>query len=250
MKKSIIILSIIIAIVFMEDFFREQKRFYPPSVDFKEAVDATLTEKLPDRIFDLVWDIPFTFNAIFESLDGYDLQGNVPTLSPTDYSGVRLQTAATLNSFSFMTKLMGDSSPSDIQLNKKLRIKFRIETGSSLTNITSHFTLGTFGVSEVYFGFELSGTTLSGSSSNADTASSNAIALKTLAINTAYVLEARYLPNKKVIFLIDGIEVGTITTELPYDNGSISRIFEAYVKTTEAVAKTIYLTRYSFLREN
>lgn len=254
MKNIILFVGLAIIIIMTDNYLFENQQqrqsFYPPTVDFKEAVDATLTEKLPDKIFDLMWDIPFYYITIFESLDGYDLQGNVPTLSPVNFPGVRLQTAASLNSFSSMTKWISDSSPADILLNKKIRAKFRIETGASLSNITANFTIGTFGISETYFGFELSGTTLSGSSSNPDTTSSNAIALKTLAINTAYVLEVRYEPNKKVIFLIDGIEVGSLTSELPYDNGSLAYMFEAYVRTTNTLAKALYLTRYSMLIEN
>lgn len=258
MKKAVYVLIVLnligLAIIMAtNDFNFGQKQnnqsFYPPSVDFKQATEQAMNEILPNKIFDLIWDISFYWNTIFESLDGFALGGNVPTIDPVNFGGVNLTTTAVANNSSYLYKIIGDGQQSPVVFNKKTRIKYHIDT-SVLTNITAFFTLGTYGIGEEYYGFEIVNGVLKGSSSNADTGSSNAITLMTLSASTTYILEAKYNPNDKIVFIVNGIEVGIIKNELPTpDNMGLGFLCNAQVKTTDTVAKTINLKRFFILQE-
>lgn len=217
---------------------------YPPSVDFKAAVNQILDESLAEKVFNF-WRDNFYYPTFFESLSGYALSGNVPTINEL---GANLQTAASLNSTSRMAKQPNAGSTRNfLNLKNRLISRIVIVTGNSLTNITGNFTLGLFGANEEYVGFELSGTTLKGSSSNTNTAGSNAITLKTLAVNELYELEIRYLSGNKIVFLVNNSEVGSLTTQLPNIVGGFTLLNDFNIKTTDANAKSVGVIFFDLL---
>jgi hypothetical protein len=202
------------------------------------GIDSQIIQ-LKDISFDTsLWDKYSYWSTFFESIDGYSKQGNAPTISEI---GVTLATAASLNSTSTLLK---DPQVNLIpNFNKVSRFRLGIEFGaSSLSNVQATFSLGTYGVGEVYYGFEVSGSTLKGSSSNQNTGSSNAITLKTLSVSTNYELEARFTPNRSIQFFVGGNLVGILRNELPVDTNS--RLLEFYIKTTNSTAKSVIVSYY------
>ena len=237
MKKSIIILSIIIAIIFMADFFGEQKRFYPPSVDFKEAVDATLTEKLPDRIFNLVWKKTFHWITFFESIDGF-----------TKTAGT------TLTSDQYITFLTTNVSGNNQYIEKKPLYQGLI-TFSQKSYFRSDLYFVNNTAQTIYlivgqktgdaYGFKVINGTIYGVTRNG--ANESTISLGSITAGDDMNLEARYYPNDKVIFLTDSVEKGTLSINLPSPANVASQfLFYADITTDEAVAKEMRMSFFQY----
>ncbi len=245
MKRAVYLLTIGIiglAILMATDKFEFEKPSkasqYPPSVDFKEAVNLTLNEILKDKLYGFIRDDHYKISTFFESIDGYAKQGNVPTL---DELGVHLATAASLNSTSILFK-----QPTNNILSFREKSYFKIVvTFDNISNVVAYLTVGQFGISEEYYGFELSGATLKGSSSNANTGSSNAINLKTISAITTHELKVQFNPNDKVIFYVNDVEVGSLKTELP-SNNAFSIIPFLQIKTTDTSSKTMHIDYFEY----
>lgn len=218
--------------------------FNPPSEDFKQAVRASLEDILPQKTLDEVWK-KIRITTVFESLDGYTLAGNSPTL---DGTGIALATAASLNSTSQAYKTPISTFILKAAPKARMRVSVDYNTGS-LTSSISHLVVGTYGSGSNYFGFETSGTTLSGSSgSSAGTQST--VSLETISEGTYYNLEARLDKlNNKIVFLVDGVEKGTITTNVPDTSNIFSRFMDFYIKTTNTSAKSMAVSFFDYVQE-
>src|SRR3990167_3800269 len=103
MKWITIILIVIIILMATDKFFEENnglpdgQSFYPPSVDFKAAVEETVDEILSDKIFDFMWK-NFYWNDLFDNVDGWTIDDNAG-VSNVDIGngGVLLETLAVSN---------------------------------------------------------------------------------------------------------------------------------------------------------
>ena len=246
MKKTILIvaLSAIILgliIIMIDNFEFEPKQnnqsFYPPSVDFKQAVDATLTEKLPDRIFDLVWKKTFHYSTFFESIDGF-----------TKTAGT------TLTNDQYITFLTTNVSGNTQSLEKKPLYQGLI-TFSQKSYFRSDLYFVNNTAQTIYlivgqktgdaYGFKVINGTIYGVSRNGS--NETTISLGSITAGDDMNLEARYYPNDKVIFLTDSVEKGSLTTNLPSPAEAASQfLFYADITTNEAVAKEIRMSFFEY----
>lgn len=192
---------------------------------------------------DLVWRKYFYYYTFFESVDGLTRTGTVTI----DGTGVTLNTGA--GTASIIKEPLVQASVGSIDFAKHSRIRFGVEFGAgSLSSVVAYFTLGTFGIGENYYGFNISNSTLRGSSSNANTTASNAIDLQTLSVSTSYELEARFYPNvKKIIFSVNGVQRGILRSDLP--TGTSANVLSAIIGTTDSATKTVVVSYHEILQK-
>jgi len=219
---------------------QSQASNYPPSVDLKVAVDSVLDENLPDKIFDLIWKKTFHWITLFESLDGFNFTAGAT--QSTNGSYVELKTSSTLNN--------------EVEINKQpawqglitfsQRSYFR--TNISFTDITDqtiYATVGNKGTTN-YYGFKIVADALYGVSYDGTT--EKTILLQTITATT-FNLEARYLPSNKIVFLVDSVEKGTITVNLPIPvKTSNVQLMDIRIKTTATAVKTIQVSFFEYLQ--
>jgi len=191
---------------------------------------------------DLLWNKFFYSHTFFESVDGYTKTGT----ATIDGTGVTLNTGSTNSAL--VKEPLVQAAVGSLDFSKESRIRFGIEFGaSSLSAVTARFTFGTFGIGENYYGFEITNAALSGSSSNGDTSSSNAISLATLVGGTSYELEARLFPKSGIHFYVDGAKKGILRSELP--SGTSANLMEAGITTTNASVKTVVISYHELLQK-
>lgn len=212
---------------------------YPIDPVSKFVLEQTTDDFLPSKIFDLFWKKLFFFQTFFESTSGFTTTGTI-TLTGTD---VKIETAATLNATASIVK-----QPSwQGFLNFNQRSAFR--AALILNQVAAqeiYIVTGNVGATDKRYGFKVVNNTLKGVSHDGTT--EKTIDLQTVSASTVYNLEARFLPNQQVQFLVDNKEMGVITENLPYTDGPRSQLMTAQVKTTEAVAKSIQLSFFQYLQ--
>jgi hypothetical protein len=231
----------------------------PPVLSYPlDPIDEGIIRKaVSDRIlgpaiFDAVWRNLYYYSFQYESLDGLSLQGNVPTI---DSTGITMATAAVLNSTSGIVK--DATAQKALTFGKRQAFRLTLEFGAaSLSNVTAHFSVGVFGIGENYYGFELANSTLKGSSSNGNTSTTNAVTLATLSGATSYEIEACLDPiAKRVVFLVNGVEKGNVTTEIPSGTSAsgvltpLGNIIDWQIKTTDANAKTVSIGNFELIQQ-
>ena len=226
--------------------------FYPPNESFKRAVEESMDEILPEKILDLVWNDYLYYHSFFESLDGWSLTDSSGGGSGVTGAGVTLETGATSGNQSTMLKSPDHASILSFDKSSRFRSGFEILTAST-SNIEFAITFGESinSLTDNHYGFRLDAGVLKGVC--ADGSAISEVDLLTITAQTRYLIEARYLPNDKVIFYVsDGaisnelIERGVLTTNLPTGNVGVTdnAWFRFYIETLENAAKQLY---FSFL---
>ena len=246
MKRAVIILliSIGLTIIMTDNFDFGQKQsnqsFYPPSVDFKAAVDATLTEKLPDRIFDLVWKKTFHYSTFFESLDGFEKTAGVSLTS--DQYITLLTTAVSGNNQNISKKPLIQGLITFSQKSYfRSDLYFVNNTAQTIYLIVGQKTADAYG-------FKIVNGTIYGVTRNG--ANESTVSLGSITAGDDMNLEARYYPNDKVIFLTDSIEKGVSTTNLPSSANSPTQfLFYTDITTNEAVAKEMRMSFFEYFQK-
>lgn len=226
---------------------------YPLDTKSKEILRKILAEPgfLRPLAFDLLWKNVYYYSPMYESLDGLSLTGNAPTIDDT---GITMATTAVANNISGVIK----GSPANAaSLSFAKRSAFRVNVTfqvGALTASTGHYMVGPYaanaGVSADFYGFTLAGTALSGSTCNADAGTAATIALVTLSETpNVYELEARHEPGRAVVFYVNGVEKGSLSSTLPFTNSEIGTIVDWEIKTTNTDAKTALVGAYEFMQE-
>lgn len=247
MKNIIWAIILIIAIIMATNFFKfgeSQAGQYPSTLDFRAAVEQILGDILTDKFLDKAWE-RVRITTVFESLDGYTKAGNVPTI---DSSGVNLLTAASLNSTSELSKTPISLYVLKAAPNSRMRLSVTFNTGA-LSNSESHFVVGAYGAGNNYFGFETLNSALKGSVSK-NGGSKSTVELGTISTGQYYDLEAIMDKGNKVIFLVDGVEKGVISDNVPDTNDIFSSLLEFYLKTTNASAKSASVSFFDYIQES
>jgi hypothetical protein len=73
--------------------------------------------------------------------------------------------------------------------------------------------------------------------------------LRILVGGATVILEARFTPNQKCVFYIDGVEAATLTTGLPSGNGGALSLARAYITNSAAEDKSIAYTIWEFYQK-
>ncbi len=174
----------------------------------QESMKGVFKEFLVDFIYETVWKEFLHFSTIFESIDGYTVTvtgaGGVVVdpdgllITPTG-GGADPGTALLARA---PNPSLGGSDRSIPYLSWKqpsaIRANFMI---SAVSNLLAYIVRGndpTLGIS--FYGFKMDDDTLQGAVH--DGTSETAIDLMTIAANTQYIVEAKYYPGDKIIFLV------------------------------------------------
>ena len=183
----------------------QTNKFYPPSEDFKSAVKSVIDDILIDKIFDTIWKKTFHYITFFESFDGFSVGD-----AAIAHDHLTLTTQATTNDTATVVK------QPDLQGRLTFSQSSRFASGfqaDQITNQTVYLTIGGVVSGNEGYGFKIINGNLYGVTHDGTT--ENTILLQTISASTGYNIEARYIPSDKVIFLVNSIEKGVISSNLP-----------------------------------
>ena len=255
--SAILIVSIIA--MFITDFYEFDKpsqaqSFYPPSVNFKEAVSSALKEILwqnPDVIRDILWAKDTNFFTLFESLDGFDVNDGTGTVE-TGVAGTQLTltTTAINNEFAELTKKPSQQGLYTFSQSGRFRTNFN--TGS-VANVTVWIVHGS--LSGQAYGFKIINNSLYGFTRDSGGTEATVL-LQTISASYNYNIEARYMPDQKVVFLADDPtttpitkirELGILKTNLPTPAATInSNLLDIKLQTNTTAVKTMTISFFQY----
>lgn len=181
----------------------------------------------------------FHWTTFFESLDGYSVTDGVSIAG----TGVTITTDGSGINTDYMTKLPAYNF-NILSWNKDRKIRTHIKFDTN-TNQTIELVSGLAGADN-HIGFKVTDGTLYGTCGNSDGAGSQTT-LSLGAISTAAAgmsLEVNYRAGKSATFIVDGVDLGTITSDLPTGIGSAARLMYFEITEAEAVAKSFKFSFY------
>jgi len=253
---------------------------FPPDKKTESVVSKLLDRLLKEKIFNVLWDKVFYYFTFFQndlsglSAGSHNTRGFVIEFGGSgsvDNVGNTGLTIVTDTAANAVTLIQHQPLAQQI-LRWDRRQKFRVlinaqditdSLGASDTNSLVYFTVGrTDTTVDAHYGFRIEGSTLQGTAGNGDTDAF--VTLETGLLNSGInALEAVFLPGEKVIFSIADtagiyIERGVITTALPssdtttsapYSPPFHSTMFNFWVKTLDAKARTVNCTYFEYIQE-
>lgn len=244
MWKNITI--IVLALIITTNIARSNMTYYPPNEDFKNAVRQALDEMLPEKTLDLIWKKTFHWLTLFEGVDNANngFVNNIVGTGTIVYSGndLILTTSAAANDITETRKEPSWQGLVTFSQRSFMRSSLVI---NSTTNQEIYIKVGRFDTQG--YGFKVTNATLAGTTHSGSAEST--VNLQALSTGTAYQLEARYLPSKGVIFFVDGIEKGSLSTNLPSPAVTVnSYIMTLRVKTTTTAARNMQVSHFEYLQ--
>lgn len=245
-----ILISIVVSLLILTAM---QEFSYPWSPNAQKIFKEYLGKAMPSIAFDFVWNNLYYYSSQYESLAGLHLVGNAPTIDDT---GITMATAASGGSTSGVTKQSVAQMVLTFDKKQAFRITLNFYTGS-LTAMSAHFVVGTWGSGTDFYGFIVTNGVLAGISSSGVTGvSSTTPNLMTMTVNTSYELGAKFDPvSKSVIFLVNGKEMGSLTTNLPEMTGAtilpvgMGNFYDWLITTTDSNAKRVIVGNFEYLQE-
>lgn len=212
---------------------------YPPDVETQKTAEFASDKFLSDQLFNKIWDDYLYWHTWYESIDGYGTAGTGSATISTDGIAVA---ATNPNTFS-ISKVPQFQSVLTWQKEQRFRTNIR---ANSVSDIVASTVIGTAGSSD-HYGFRINDTALNGICGNT---AQSVVFLMRIAADTTYTLEARLLPNEKVVFYVDGVARGSLSENLPYAGitGTHSPFVELSI-TAVAGSKTFYSTYFEFIQK-
>jgi len=177
------------------------------------------------------------YQTFWESLDGWNQTENLGGSGQeftvaTSGQGLRLTTGNSSDDAEACEKFFLGNVFFNFERRMKLRTAAR---WSAITDQQSRILVG--GDGSRSFGFQVTNATLQGLAH--DNTASVTTNLLTITANTTFELEARYIPNDKVVFLVDGVERGTVSTSLPSSGSNDVNFMILDILTNANANKTI-----------
>lgn len=235
---KVVVVLLVFGITFMafvdkEEFDREinllKRSNYQSQLTF--PLDAQTKKIIKDEvaanIVDILWDDVVYWSTFYESADGWTLTG-----TPTFIGGEVSLSAAT-------TMIVGISKDTNnknlLKWDKDQRMRMNVSL-SSVSDVTAVMIMGNEqigGSTTSHFGFKITNATLKGIAGDKAASAQTSVDLKTLSASTVYEIDARYYANQKVVFLVDGVELGGISTNLPKTDNDVGYnpgVMEIYVQ--------------------
>lgn len=219
-----------------------QQLKYPIDAASKKIIQDIILGFAPIASLDYQWDNYFLYSSLFEDITRYTISS-----SGTDVGvgpkGLILTTAAADPSFAFA--LLNVTGSDIVQFNKITRFR----TTAQLDNVTETL-LSIAAVSDGsgFIGFNIDKGSILGITT-IDGVTLNTVELGNLAINTIVQLEFRYIPNKQVVFYVNGVVMGTITKGFPNGSGGLQEIFNAQLANYDANAHNAYVGYYEYIQQ-
>lgn len=188
-----------------------------------------INDAVSSVIINTVWTSYFYYSSFFESISRYLVAGT--TLSgDVDVNGMTVSTASG-------TDYVTLEGATNTLITTKREVRFR--TSASVSAITdvdaSVLTLWSSSTGS-FAGFEFVNGTLNGTTS--DGAVTKTVPLMSYVANTYYLLELDFRPNAIVRFSVNGVQLGSITSNLPASDINLS-IYQQVISVAGASARTI-----------
>ncbi len=190
---------------------------YPPDVDFERSVEEVLDKLLSQKIFNSVWNDFFHYFTNFDSMEastGDNTFEETGSIAVT-LDGWEVATEVDVTAASFMQKVQIPTLGAAVALNRNLswnqpqrfraNFSFYDSTDTNDPQHTSYLVRGVTPQSNYdhpYFGFKITDTTLYGVCRDSSGGGESTVSLMTVANATAYIVEVRYAPADKIIFLV------------------------------------------------
>lgn len=209
--------------------------------DLESAMRQIFSEN-PEILRDARWSKDFDYITFFESMDGFDVNDGTGTvLTGAAGTQITFTTTNVNNEFAELTKKPQQQGFMTFSQSSRFRTSFSID---SVANVSAWFVHGS--LAGQAYGFKLVNSSLYGYVRNA-AGTETTVLLQTVSASTNYNIEARYKPNQKVIFLVEAIEKGTITTNLPTDATTVNaNLMDLKLQTNTTAVKTMVMSFFQY----
>lgn len=255
MKKYTIVLAILLgfvainAIITLLIMSQLQK---PLDKESQRIIEETVDGFLKNKIFEIVWKDYFYLFTHFESVDGYarTVSGAGPAAAMAG-GIVELTTSTTAGNYINLNKPGVANGIARFDRDQRFRSTFVIDSVASIEGFVG---MGEFSYTPTayYYGFKITNDALTAIVCNG-TSITESGTIKTLSINTYNRVEARLTYGNKILFLVDGVEKAVINTNIPtqgnYGTAIMGTFSNHYVKTNEAVNKTMRIWDFEFIQK-
>ena len=205
-------------------------------------------EFFAEKLMELTWKKTFHYLTLFDSLDGFDQvfsgAGTIAYPGSTDTSYVILTTGATSTNATTMRKTSALNGLPTFSQRSFMRASF---VAPATTTQEAYVKVGLF--DGMGYGFKIVDDKIWGTTHNGSTEATSTVSLQTISANTAYQLEARYLPGVQVVFFVNATERGTISSVLPSSTlVANSNLMTFRIKTNANSARSIQTSHYEYLQ--
>lgn len=217
---------------------------YPLSYTDQKSVEKTTDIYMPDKVFEMMWKKLFHWITFFESLDGYTITNVGSSSSAVDGTQILMTTGAIANDSTTVLKSPSFQGLITFSQDSNMRSNFTVNHES---NYEHYIVLGSLTGGQGGYGFKISDGSIYGYTN--DGSSTSSILLQAISTSTIYSIEARYRVNSNVIFYIDNVEVGILSTTLPSPVATPNiTLMTLKAKTTDANAKNIQISFFEYLQ--
>lgn len=221
---------------------------YPLSFNDKEVLVRWLKEEgLSNVLFDVNWDDFLYYHTFFEGAD-VGMQSNTGTGGNVGPGGVGTFGALTLSSGTTLnnevTTQLTRVTENLLDYNNRQRFKTNFYL-QSVDNVEAYLANTISSANNDAYGFHIVNSELRGFVDIRTTKTE--VVLQTLTGGVVYEVEARLSPTDKVIFYVDDVELGVISSVSP--NGDNTGIIYMSVKTTNTVNKDLTIERWELIAQ-
>lgn len=194
---------------------------FPLPKEDRQIIEKAIIKHTIKTGFDFLWNDYFQYRTHFESLDNF----TATSVHTTNAGNVGLQDGGVIISNNVSptggdSMSLSKSRPTDSRFDFVSDSRFRC-TAAFVTNANQEISIVCGVLSAHAYGFMLDDGALSGLAQTGSGSRSKVTILSPIAVDTFYVLDARFFPEiGKVEYYIDGVLKGTITTNLPTTNNT------------------------------
>jgi len=219
------------------EVIEKQRLPEPLDKNSKDIIASVVEETFSDKLFNNNRYL-LDYKTFFESVDGYAKTGTVAV----DENYVSIKTGSTTNNTATLQKIPNFYSTLSFGKPSKIRIGVKF-----IANTNQEVYLVTGAIGGVGYGFKIDDGTIKGVTHDGST--EGTVTLTTFSAGDDFNLEASYSPSDKIVFKIDGDEVGSLNANLPTPTLTIfNNLLNYKVKTDEDAEKEIQTSYFRYIQ--
>ena len=231
----------VIAFLIVGIKYMDQQLKKPLDPVTKQILADEVERIMAEKIFEIVPQKIFMWETFFETIDGFTKTAGV-TLNPDE---IEVTTTGVLDNSQSIEKIATWQGLTTLFDRSLFRTAFNL---NAVTNVTAYITVGDVAGGSAGYGFKVVNSSLYGVSHNGTTETT--ILLQTITTDN-YNINAYLNPSDKIIFLVNNIEKGVITTGLPTGLTagvpSVNNVLmKFYVKATAAEIKSLQTSAFQY----
>ena len=208
-----------------------------PSVSTTQPVTVSSSQSLENSIFEDIWKKTFHYTTFFESLSGFHVLGN----ASIDGNQLILGTSEKENSFAEITKTPEWQGLATFSQRGRFRTAF---TMTNANNAVAYISVG--GHEGQSYGFKIAGNNLYGFSNDGKKES---VVLLQPITNDLFNIEARYKPNEILVFYVNSVEKGELSSGFPSAEKTPNyQLMDISLKTTDSIQKSLQVSFFEYLQ--